>query len=61
MVGTSGKREEVGKVHGRVNTVQILCTHVCKVEKCYLLKIIQEWKKEYIKENCRRGEFKYLI
>jgi hypothetical protein len=29
-VGTSVKEEEVGKGHGRVNIVQILCTHVCK-------------------------------
>jgi hypothetical protein len=29
-VGTSGRGEEVGKGHGRVNMVQILCTHVCK-------------------------------
>jgi hypothetical protein len=29
-VGTSGRREEVGKGCGRVNMVQILCTHGCK-------------------------------
>jgi hypothetical protein len=29
-VGTSGRWEDVGKGCGRVNTVQILCTHVCK-------------------------------
>jgi hypothetical protein len=29
-VGTSGRGDEVGKGHGRVNMVQILCTHVCK-------------------------------
>jgi hypothetical protein len=28
--GTIGMGEEVGKEHGRVNMVQILCTHVCK-------------------------------
>jgi hypothetical protein len=26
--GTSGRREEMVKGHGRVNIVQILCTHV---------------------------------
>jgi hypothetical protein len=30
MVGTSGRREEMGKWHGWVNVVQILYTHVCK-------------------------------
>jgi hypothetical protein len=30
--GTSGKGEEGGKGHGRVNKVQILCPHVCKWE-----------------------------
>jgi hypothetical protein len=29
-VGTSGRGEIMGKGHGRVNIVQILCTHVCK-------------------------------
>jgi hypothetical protein len=29
-VGTSGKREKVGKGCRKVNMVQILCTHVCK-------------------------------
>jgi hypothetical protein len=29
-VGTSGSGEEVEKGYGRVNMVQILCTHVCK-------------------------------
>jgi hypothetical protein len=29
-LGTSGRVEEVGKGCGRVNIVQILCTHVCK-------------------------------
>jgi hypothetical protein len=29
-VGTSGREEEVGKWHGRMNIMQILCTHVCK-------------------------------
>jgi hypothetical protein len=28
-VGISGQVEDVGKGHGRVNMVQILCTHVC--------------------------------
>jgi hypothetical protein len=28
--GTSGRGEEVGKVNGMVNIVQILCTHVYK-------------------------------
>jgi hypothetical protein len=28
--GNCGRREEVGKEHGRVNMVQILCMHVCK-------------------------------
>jgi hypothetical protein len=31
-VGTSGRGEEVGKGHRRVNIVQILCTYVCKWE-----------------------------
>jgi hypothetical protein len=29
-VGTNGRREEMGKGHGRVTIMQILCTHVCK-------------------------------
>jgi hypothetical protein len=28
--GTSGRREEVRKWHGRVKIVQIMCAHVCK-------------------------------
>jgi hypothetical protein len=32
-VGTSGRREEVGKGCGKVNIVQILCAHVCKWKK----------------------------
>jgi hypothetical protein len=28
-VGYSGKGEEIGKGCGRVNMVQMLCTHVC--------------------------------
>jgi hypothetical protein len=32
-IGISGREEEVGKGHGRVNMVQILCTHVCKWKK----------------------------
>jgi hypothetical protein len=31
----------VGKWHGRMNIMQILCTHVCK---WYLLKLFQEWR-----------------
>jgi hypothetical protein len=31
-IGTSGRREEVRKGCGRMNMVQILCTHVCKWE-----------------------------
>jgi hypothetical protein len=30
VIGTSGKGEEVRKMYGRVNIVQILCTNVCK-------------------------------
>jgi hypothetical protein len=30
VVGTSGRGKEVEKGHGRVNMVQMLCTHVCK-------------------------------
>jgi hypothetical protein len=59
-VGTSGRREDVGKGCRRVTIVQTLCTHVCK------------WKNETcgncsrnegggIKENDRGGEFKYDI
>jgi hypothetical protein len=29
-VGTSGRREDVGRGCRRVNMVEILCTHVCK-------------------------------
>jgi hypothetical protein len=29
-VGTTGNREVGGKGHRRVNTVQKMCTHVCK-------------------------------
>jgi hypothetical protein len=29
-VGTSGRKEEIGKGCRRLNMVQILCTHVCK-------------------------------
>jgi hypothetical protein len=31
-VGTSGREEVVGKQGRRVNRVQILCTHVCKLK-----------------------------
>jgi hypothetical protein len=42
-VDTSGSGEKVEKGYGRVNIVHILCTHVCKWKKWYLLKVFQEW------------------
>jgi hypothetical protein len=55
--------EEVGKGHGRVNIVQILCTHVCKWKNdAYLLKLFQELGgQRKMKENGGGGEFKYDI
>jgi hypothetical protein len=32
-VDTSGRGEKVGKRYGRVNMMQILCTHECKCKK----------------------------
>jgi hypothetical protein len=32
-LATSGRGEEVGKGCGRVNIVQLLCTHVCEQKK----------------------------
>jgi hypothetical protein len=40
--GTIGKREVGGKGCGKVNIVQILCTHVYKWKKGYLMKLFQE-------------------
>jgi hypothetical protein len=41
--------EKVGKgEHGRVNIMQILCTHMCKLD---MLKLFQEWEEGGIKEN----------
>jgi hypothetical protein len=31
-VVTSGREEDVGRGYRRVNMVQILCTHVCKLK-----------------------------
>jgi hypothetical protein len=31
-VDTSGRGEEVGKGYKKVNTMQILCAHVCKLK-----------------------------
>jgi hypothetical protein len=39
---------EWGKGHGRVNIMQILCTHMCKLD---MLKLFQEWEEGGIKEN----------
>jgi hypothetical protein len=42
-VGTNERGEEVGKGHGKVNIVQILCTHVCK------------WKNDTCRNYSRNG------
>jgi hypothetical protein len=41
--------------------VQILCTHKCKWKKTCLLRLLQEWGEERIKENGGGDEFKYDI
>jgi hypothetical protein len=33
VVGSSGREEKVGKGHGSVIILKILCTHVCKRKK----------------------------
>jgi hypothetical protein len=53
-VGTSGRREDVGKGRRR-NTVQLLGTRVCKW-KNETLKLFQEWGEGRIKENGRGME-----
>jgi hypothetical protein len=55
---TSGRREAMGRECGRVNMVQILCTHVCKWknETCCSCS-----RKGEIKENDGGGEFNYDI
>jgi hypothetical protein len=42
-IGSSGSEENVGKVCRGVNMVQMLCTHVCKWKKRYLLQEFQGW------------------
>jgi hypothetical protein len=60
-VGTSGRGRRRGKGHGRVNVVQILCTHVCKwkIETCVEtvpgMVCVCVWVGE-IKENGGGGE-----
>jgi hypothetical protein len=48
----SGDRDQdciskMGKGFGRVNIMQILCTHVCKWKNKELLKLFQEWREGY--------------
>jgi hypothetical protein len=54
------KGEEVGKGCGRVNIVQILCTHVCKW-KMRPVETIPGMGGEGIKKNDGGGEFNYDI
>jgi hypothetical protein len=53
------EREDVGKVHERMSTVQMLCTHVCKWKKRTVETI--PGMGERIKENSGGGESKYDI
>jgi hypothetical protein len=52
---TSGRRQVAGKEGRRVNTVQILCTHVCKC------KTDTSPEMGRVKESCGGGESKYGI
>jgi hypothetical protein len=54
-IGVTGSGEEVGNMCGRVNMVQILCTHVCKW-KMISFETIPGIEGGEIKENW--GEFK---
>jgi hypothetical protein len=49
-VDTSGRGQEVGKGHGRVNVVQIVCTHVCKWKNDTCLNCSRNREEEGIKE-----------
>jgi hypothetical protein len=44
----------------RINTVQIMCTHVCKCKNDNLLKLFQE-SGEGMKESSGWNEFKYDV
>jgi hypothetical protein len=58
--GTGGRGEVVGKGGRRMNTVQIMCTHVykCKNDTCWNC---SRNRGRGMKESGRRGEFKYDI
>jgi hypothetical protein len=57
-VGASGSREEVGKGHGRVNTVHI-CAQMCVNGKMRPVETVPGMGRGEKKENGRRIEFKY--
>jgi hypothetical protein len=57
---SSGRGKEVGKVYGRVNIVQVLCTYVCN-GKMIPIETIQEWGEGEIKEYNGVCKFKYDI
>jgi hypothetical protein len=46
------------KGYRKMNVVEILCKHLCKMEKWDLSKLFQEWGGG-IKENDGGGEFNY--
>jgi hypothetical protein len=61
-VGNSGRGEDVGKGCGKVNMVQILCTHVCKWKTRPLETIPGMGERGgEIKKNVEGGDLKYDI
>jgi hypothetical protein len=60
LTGTSRRRQEVRKGCGRVNMVQILCTHICK-GKTRPVETVPGMKGRGLEENDGGGEFKYDI
>jgi hypothetical protein len=59
-IGTSGMDEEVGKGHGKVNIVQMLCAHVCKWQNENYWNYSKNGGREN-KENDGEGELKYDV
>jgi hypothetical protein len=60
VVDTSGKGKMAGKGGRRMNTVQIMCTHVCKCKNDTCEKV-QGIRRGWIKESSGGGEFKYNL
>jgi precorrin-2 methylase len=60
-VGTGGREEMTGKGVRKLNTVQIMYTHVCKCKNDTLpVEIVPGIGGGKVKESSERGEIKYI-